>query len=105
MDYMKNFFFYLHFIFTIFVISISFLPIKIIKYGFFLIPLLLTILWLFYKCPLNKLHQNPSQKNYHFIKECLLPICPTLTVKTCHKIATFLTCLIPTIIVTRLLYF
>lgn len=101
---MKNIFFYLHVIITILVISIAFLPLKLVKQGLFLIPCLLTIIWLTYnKCPINQLHQNVETKKYHFFQECLIPYFPNITIKKCHQIATFLTSFIPTFIIIRLL--
>ena len=101
---MKNIYFYLHVIFSLFVISLAFWPLKLLKQGLFLIPCLLTILWLTYnKCPINQLHQ-PSKQKYHFFQECLEPIFPDLTIKKCHQIATFLTSFIPTCILFRLFY-
>ena len=105
MKELEYFFYYLHVIFCFLVIAISFLPIKLLKTGLFLVPLLLTLLWLTYnKCPMNQLHQIDNGKKYHFFQECLSPFFPTITIRKCHQLATFITCFIPTFIVFRLLY-
>ena len=102
---MINRYFILHVICAILVISIAFLPIKFIKQsGIFIIPCCLTILWLFTTCPLNKYHTTDSTKEYHFIKECFDLCSIDISIKQCHKIATFIVSVVPSIIVYRCLY-
>lgn len=105
---MKVFFYYLHIIFSIFVISLAFWPIKLLKKGLFLIPCLLTFLWLTYnKCPMNQLHhpeQEREKTKYHFFQKILSPVFPNITIKKCHQLATFLTSFIPTCILFRIFY-
>lgn len=102
---MINIYFILHIIFTILVISIAFLPIKFIKQtSIFIIPSCLTILWLFTTCPINKYHITDTTKEYHFFKECFELCSIDISIKQCHKISTFIVCIIPTIIVYRCLY-
>ena len=58
-----NFFYLLHLIIIVFMISIMFMPINVIEY-IYLLPLIFPILWeICGGCPLNNLHKNDNEHN------------------------------------------
>ena len=97
-------FLYLHYIITISFFIIPFLPLNIIlKYKLFLYPALISLyLLIFNGCHITKLHKN---KNC-YLEDIIYNIFNiNVTKNKIKQLVTFITCLIPTIIIIRLLLY
>lgn len=95
-------FLYIHHLITLLFILIPFLPlIFIIRYKIYLIPILLTIYWLIFEtCQLSKLHKNKIGYTEDLVYN-LFNV--KITKRGRFNIIAFCVCLVPTIILIRLI--
>ena len=98
---MNNILYYIHFIILIAILSIPFLPMKLIKKGIYIIPLIITIGWLVFDgCIITNIDKD---NNITFLKRILTPIFPNITNTTISRLSQFVLTLILTIIIYRLI--
>jgi hypothetical protein len=97
-------FLYLHYLITLTFLILPFLPLKlIINYKLFLFPILLSLYWLMFNgCHISKMHINKNG----YIEDLLYKLFNIKITKlqTRHLI-TFTTCLVPTMIIIRILLY
>lgn len=99
-----KFFLYLHYLITLTYLLVPVLPINIvIKYKLFLYPVLISFYWLIFQdCHLSKLHKT---KNL-YLEDLLYDL---FKIKIRRKrlafLVNFINCLIPTIIIIRILMY
>lgn len=99
-----KFFLYLHYLITFTFLIIPFLPLNfLIKYKLFLFPILISLYWfIFNGCHISKMHKNRNGYLEDLIYDILkIKISKQ---KTRHLI-TLITCLIPTLILIRILLY
>ena len=93
----------LHILITIFTLLISFAPMKFIRKGLYFIPLCSSTMWLILgKCPLKGFDDTPDDKTFFQVIFSDLGI--IISRDFSIYLATFFVCLIPTIIIYRLLH-
>lgn len=97
-------FLYIHYLITLSFVLLPFLPLKfILDYKLFLAPIGVTIYWLIFDgCHLSKMHKN--EKGYiHDLIYNLFNI--SLTKNQVKHFVSFSVCIIPTIIILRILIY
>tara|TARA_E500000178_G_C16468175_1_gene507527 strand:+ start:214 stop:519 length:306 start_codon:yes stop_codon:yes gene_type:complete len=91
---------FLHYVVILFIISIPFHPMKILKYTF-ITPLLIASLWLFFgDCPLTIIH-GKNDKNEIFTQELYSKCIPNISLKTTENLNTFILVLVVSIVLIR----
>ena len=99
-----KFFLYLHYLITLTYLLVPVLPINIvIKYKLFLYPVLISFYWLIFNdCHISKLHKTKNGYLDDLIYD-LFKI--KITKKRLRYLVNFINCLIPTIIIIRILIY
>ena len=100
-----NIYYIIHIILFLLLLLILFMPLKIQKYGLFIIPLIVSFLWIIFNdCPLNGLHKKEVENKY-FLQSLLKLFNIDITKKLSRHIMTFIFILIPTLYCIRITYF
>lgn len=104
--YICFFFYKLHYLILLFILSIVFWPLKYLKYGIF-VPWILYFIWLIFgKCPITVMHtsknSNQNEKDPSFVHDILLKINPNISRKSSELILNFVMISITMIGVLRL---
>ena len=97
-------FLYIHYLVTLSFMILPFLPLKyLIKYKLFLSPLFLTLYWLIFDgCHLSKLHKNKNG----YIQDLIYNIFNIkLTKSQAKHFISMTVCIIPTIIILRIIIY
>ena len=97
-------FLYIHYLLTLSFVLLPFLPLKfILDYKLFLVPIGLTVYWIIYDgCHISKIHKN--EKSY--IRDLIYNLFNiSLTEKQEMFLCGFSVCIIPTIIILRILIY